>query len=208
MKTSLTYLYSINRYIGKYFSFSPEELAEIDRLETQWKTSLKEYTFRQLIEIFPDAAEDILEMYKQDIIKANELEIHYQNKLADVLLRHRWFWQWAWNLLYIEPLREDKEEKIRILSDSLREDKETDILNINDQDILKAKDRPLTDFIKFNRQGYASCIWHNDKVPSMYYYKKSNRVYCFSCNQYGDTINIIQKLYNVNFKDAVKFLIK
>jgi DNA primase len=48
---------------------------------------------------------------------------------------------------------------------------------------------------------------HPDKQPSFKIYK-NNTWYCFSECVGGDSIKLIQKLQNVGFIEAVKFLIK
>lgn len=73
--------------------------------------------------------------------------------------------------------------------------------------ILTAKQVPIDLFIKFNRQGFAKCVWHNDSNPSMYYYKKQNRVKCFSCGGHGDVLDVIQKIREVTLKDAITIIL-
>jgi len=75
-------------------------------------------------------------------------------------------------------------------------------------DALVAKDRPITDFIDFSRAGFASCIWHNEETPSMKYYFKNNRVHCFGCQRNGDVIDVVMKLYNFDFKQALSFVVR
>jgi len=71
-----------------------------------------------------------------------------------------------------------------------------------------AKIVPVDTFIDFNINGFARCIWHNEKTASMKFYKDSNSVYCFGCNKYGDVINVVQAIYKTNFKQALKIILK
>lgn len=72
--------------------------------------------------------------------------------------------------------------------------------------IEKAKEFPIIDLIQFNRANMAKCIFHTDKNPSLHYYPKSNTVYCFSCNRYGDAIDVYKELNHCSTFEAIKAL--
>lgn len=70
----------------------------------------------------------------------------------------------------------------------------------------RAKAYPISSLIKFNRAHKACCLWHNEKTPSMHYYEKNNRVYCFSCGKGADAIDVFMQLNNCSFQAAIEFL--
>lgn len=72
--------------------------------------------------------------------------------------------------------------------------------------VEQAKQYPISSLLKFNGGGFACCVWHNEKTPSMKYYKKENRVYCFGCNRGGDAIDVAQVVHGCSFEEAVKRL--
>lgn len=74
-------------------------------------------------------------------------------------------------------------------------------------DVLRAKQVPISSWIEFNRAGFASCPLHNDKTPSLKYYEKENKVHCFSCGFQGDVIDVVMKIRECSFIDAVKILL-
>ena len=75
-------------------------------------------------------------------------------------------------------------------------------------DIQKAKEHPIDNILKFNAIGFISCIFHGpEHTPSMKYYKEKNRVHCFGCGKNADSIDVYQKLYDVDFITAVKNLL-
>ena len=80
-------------------------------------------------------------------------------------------------------------------------------------DIDRAKNIPIESLYSFdkikNGRKYitVSCPFHEDKSPSMYIYKESNRYHCFSCGENGDSIDFIMKMYNKNFIESVKYLL-
>ena len=53
-----------------------------------------------------------------------------------------------------------------------------------------------------NRANFICCPFHNEKTPSMKIYKQD--YHCFGCNQHGDTISFVQKLFGLSFPDALK----
>lgn len=82
--------------------------------------------------------------------------------------------------------------------------------NINDDDIEKARTADCGQFLDVRKvsgnRSWAICPLHNDKHPSLLCYPDGNGWYCFSCNVGGDAITLVEKLYNLNFWEAVKFI--
>lgn len=73
--------------------------------------------------------------------------------------------------------------------------------------IRVAKQVPIDQYIQFTPARMAKCIWHDEKTPSMHYYKNQNRVKCFGCSQMGDTIDVIMQLYDTDMKGALKIIL-
>lgn len=72
---------------------------------------------------------------------------------------------------------------------------------------LKAKDVSCEKIIDFVR-GKACCPKHNEKTPSLHYYKKSNSAYCFGCSESFDSIELYRAVHGCDFKTAVNELNK
>lgn len=53
-----------------------------------------------------------------------------------------------------------------------------------------------------NRAGFLCCPFHNEKTPSMKVFDKD--YHCFGCNQHGDVITFVQKLFGLSFPDTLK----
>jgi len=77
--------------------------------------------------------------------------------------------------------------------------------------IEAAKAIPITEYMRFNKAGYAPCLFHAEKTASMYYNKPTkkypNTVKCFGCSKMGSVIDVVMKMQNLNFNDAVKFIL-
>jgi hypothetical protein len=77
--------------------------------------------------------------------------------------------------------------------------------------VENAREFPIGDLLPSeNRQKgkriFYKCPLHNEKTPSFVWYTESNRYKCFGCGGAGDVIDLYMKLYNCDFKSAVKAL--
>lgn len=52
------------------------------------------------------------------------------------------------------------------------------------------------------------CPWHEEKTPSLVFWKKNKTFKCFGCNEHGDIINFVQKMENLDFKSASALVAK
>lgn len=73
------------------------------------------------------------------------------------------------------------------------------------EDIAKAKAYPIEQLVEIRRKT-TRCLWHDDNNPSMHYYEKTNTLYCFVCQKSADTIEVVCKLDDCSFVDAVRKL--
>lgn len=72
--------------------------------------------------------------------------------------------------------------------------------------IEKAKSYPIEQLIEFDRGGFARCLWHEEKSPSLKWYPSRNKAHCFAgCGDF-DSIDVFQKINNLSFKEAVNNL--
>lgn len=78
--------------------------------------------------------------------------------------------------------------------------------------VEKAKQFPIGDLIStkcvFSNETRAKylCIFHNEKTASMVWDRKKNVVKCFGCGFYGSVIDVYMKIYDCDFKTALKIL--
>lgn len=55
---------------------------------------------------------------------------------------------------------------------------------------------------KADKKGFLCCPFHNEKEPSMRIYKKD--FHCFGCQEHGDIVSFVQKLYGLSFVDTLR----
>jgi len=178
----------------------------------------EKYTIYQLLEIFPEAKTIVRQKTKQEIADLKyrlDERLRIQRECTKVIsrsiYRNRWFWQMVADILYI-PDKTEIEKGIKqkyFLLEFLKPKSEQTVKDdkITEQDIMRAKQIPLTNFLTINRLGFATCQLHTDKTPSVKYYDKQNKWHCFSCGQGGDTIDLCMKIHNKTFHEAIRFLI-
>jgi DNA primase len=53
-----------------------------------------------------------------------------------------------------------------------------------------------------DRKGFICCPFHLEKTPSMRIYDKD--YHCFGCQEHGDVITFIQKLFRLSFQDTLR----
>lgn len=58
--------------------------------------------------------------------------------------------------------------------------------------------------INVNRHGKALCPFHNDHHPSLLV--TCDHYHCFACNEHGDAIDLVAKLFNLSLYEAAKKL--
>ena len=171
----------------------------------------------ELIKIFSpkEVIEENINIRNMDIIEANS---GYQKSLVRLMSIPEMvidrdkaelaaFIEWT---AFFEPIVERSEDHLKRLNrmmDLMKETKKDQSKDITEEDIARAKQIPISSFIQFNQAGFARCLWHSDKNPSMKFYKKENRCWCFSCNQGGDVIDVIKQIREVDFIQAVKHLL-
>ena len=53
-----------------------------------------------------------------------------------------------------------------------------------------------------DKKGFICCPFHSEKTPSMRIYGKD--YHCFGCQEHGDVITFVQKLFGLSFQDTLR----
>lgn len=74
-------------------------------------------------------------------------------------------------------------------------------------EVDQAKKVPIGQFISVQSpDSMIRCLWHDDRQPSMKYYHTTNHLYCFGGCGRKDVIDVVQKINNVSFQEALKII--
>jgi CHC2 zinc finger len=211
------YLSSCDKFLTDFGLLNWDDMAWFDKEERAWKDSLPSFSFNEIREWFPESKkihkavlEAELLILKNNLLKADNIE-----RVTDDLIFRKspkedeWFWKALVYEMYIKELREGTEQKIKRIVHQLYSlkngGKEKIGSGVTEAMKERARAYPIDELVEFKR-GVACCLWHSEKTGSMHYYKKDNRVKCFGCGMYGDSIAVYMKIYNVGFIEAVKKL--
>jgi len=180
-----------------------------------------QYTLYQLLEIFPEAKPYVKRKLKQEIKDGKAqleeivlLEREYK-KVTSKIYRDRWFFEMVVELVYL-PDRKEIFKKIKqntfylsALKPKTATAENVKGVKITEEDTMRAKQISITNFLEVNKSGFAKCPFHKDNHASLKVYEKENRWHCFGAcgGKGGDVIDLIQKMRNLDFHSAVKYLI-
>jgi hypothetical protein len=195
--------------IKEYEEFD-EERKRLDNEEEKcyrWNISLdgKRNEFEFITEIQKDMPEMILEN------KKNEIET--LTKKLEAILKRIEEMQWKgiapWWIKLITEINNPEAivKQIKELKKDIYfiENKNKSLEEqIDEQDIIRAKEYPMENLIQVDKRGFGPCPYHQEKTPS--FYIKKNFGYCFGCGKSVDTIQLIMDTKGISFIDAVKFL--
>lgn len=216
----MEWLPNLKIYLGKHHIFTEEEFEQLSQIKHEYKKPSP----AELLEIFPEAGPIIKRNYriwKEKMTKAREICGKHLLKTHKILddLTPEWFppegkkemEKIINNIFYYQPMKKFK-DRVHRLDQLLKiikwKHKPKDIKRITEGDVAMAKQIPITNFIDINRTGFANCPFHGpEKTPSFKYYPKDNRYYCYGCNEFGDVISFVMKIYNLNFVEAIKKLL-
>lgn len=56
------------------------------------------------------------------------------------------------------------------------------------------------------KKGFSRCPFHGEKTASFKLFENNNSFYCFGCGIGGDEINLVSKLLNISYYEAMKKL--
>lgn len=216
------YIPSLDKYTTlQGLLFTDDDLQSFDRQEREWKESQEDYTFYELIHIFPEAKNVAKRQMKKELadvkIKLSLLALWRENctKFTNSIRNPRE--QTSYIKYYDESYDEEyaklqrKVKKIMFNLSFLEEKKVPLGSGVKEEDVVQAKQVPIVSFFsKIHRHGkmaVAICPFHTDKTPSFTIYLNQNTFWCYSCAYGGTVIDFVMKQQNIDFLPAVKFLL-
>lgn len=70
-------------------------------------------------------------------------------------------------------------------------------------------DDVMRQYVTLHRSGHGYkclCPFHSERTPSCMVYTDTESFYCFGCGAGGDVITFIEKIENLDYIEAVRFL--
>lgn len=142
-----------------------------------------EYRIRQLRHEYKEAQDSFNELCREyaEMLKLEPKMTHY------------------WHIICIQQEEANMKKILREVR-MLQGKKE----DFDEYTIAKAREYPISDIVKVNKAGMASCPFHEDKKPSMD--TRKNFFHCYSCGESGDVIALVMKMEHLNFIQAINRL--
>ena len=210
----MQYISSQDLYLGKYFTFSLDELIKYDQLEP----TQKQYTHSQLLGFFPEAKQLLMRQVKNELASQKEKlktlqlkEFYLIDEVRKLLPEIRWFWIMVLRVFYSDEIEKlEKAIKRNIFFLSFKKDQPHNG-SITPKDIEYAKLVPIEEYYdgklrKYGSRALGICPFHEERTASFTIFTNQNRWYCFGCSDGGDSIDFLTRKYNLNFIEAVKRL--
>lgn len=174
-------------------------------------------TEREDVENFaPESHEIVRRLYKELTQKRAKLVARINEAFAAIDAEStnedfRYFWKAAFHAKYkLDEELADVDIKLARQRRYLRiiDDKPLPEGAINSELIQAAKEVPIESLFsqEFKQTGnklVGICPFHEEKTPSFFIYKNTNRCYCFSCKAGYNTIDAYMRLHDCNFNEAV-----
>lgn len=168
--------------------------------------SIASYAFlsnKEWLEVFPESKDTLHELRNGWIQEADRL-----TNIGKRLERTGTIEDHISALVLVEPRIEKAQKHIRRLSAYIavafpQESKSP----ITQDEIECAREVPLHRILSVGERTYkVLCPFHREKTPSCTIYRKNNTFHCFGCGAHGDSIDLIQKLNDLSFVAAVRYL--
>lgn len=69
-------------------------------------------------------------------------------------------------------------------------------------------DYGVSKIIKRGQQYTCSCPFHKDSKPSFNFNERRSVFNCYSCNETGTSVYLVQKLHGLSFPEALRYMAK
>lgn len=137
--------------------------------------------------------------------KAGYSKAEVQKSLKEIfeaLQKMKWDSDYNDKVVYIDVFKSNIAEELKFLKRTTSKKHYTETIDV--------KQIPISDFVQFDNRGFAQCLFHADKSPSMIYNGFNsnfpNTVKCFACGKFGSVVDVIMAQKSCEFKEAVNFL--
>lgn len=175
--------------------FTQEKKYTIDDL-AELPVPSREFDTRKYMEMTKKSVEAEKRLYS--LYPEKFLELEREMKRDKVKYTHIHFLKNMWRHRIDEYKKLLNRKRVKKVDVENEQEVTTDMIE-------RAKLVPITNWIEF-RMNKAKSIWRpTEKTPSMHYYSKNNRVYCFATKQGGDPIDVVMQMNpGMTFTEAVK----
>lgn len=214
--------YFLRNKVGWFDFIFQDRQDDFEKFDEEIRVMDKEEEKNYRFQIYPDIKRNEFEFIKeiQDempevIIEIKNNQIKELSKELEIILERiekaEWQGLQSWWIKLIKEIHNPEciVKKIKKLKTDIyfiENRKKLLEEQIDEMDIVRAKEYPMENLIQVDKKGFTCCPFHQESTGS--FYIKNNFYYCFGCQESGDTISFIMKSRNLDFIQAIKFLVK
>jgi hypothetical protein len=194
-----------------------DELSEHEffaELEAGWRETLPHLSDTEWLLVFPEARQILPEKLKEWVAEKKRL-IDIAKKYLRASAGDTYWYLWASLHMSVIPKIEAAAKHIARIQRQIRHTSSGNGNKgyITETDIKRAKEVPIESLLStpIRRTGKtitANCPLHTDHSPSFVIYTETNTCWCFGCQEGGDSIALVRKLYKFDFIGSVKYLLR
>lgn len=199
------------------WSYTDEEHEVLEAMEKAWRATLPDHTFLQWLDIFPQAKNAAkrglrtrIKQEKENLSSLSEYRETLYNGYVNTAKFKEQPARIEWLDAHIQGWVDTYETEMKRLMfelqcvENIGKEPTVSKNGYTAEELERAKSVPINSLITVSRGKKALCVWHDDRHPSMQVY--ATRVWCFSCQQGGDTIDLYMKLNKCDMVTAVRAL--
>lgn len=188
-----------------------ESLANLEKLERNWRESLPRLSDSAWLELFPEARAILPTKVREWDADRKRLVDIAKRALRRSTPKNAIETRLALQVYALPKINEAEKHIARLRRQIAYRSGHSVQGRITEADIQRAREVPIASLIssKVRRTGKtstANCPLHEDRSPSFVIYPETNSCWCFGCQQGGDSIAFTKLLHNLSFIEAVKYL--
>lgn len=186
-----------------FYKSDPSILAFLEEKQISLNQDIKGYEmyvdrFKQWLKYNPQqlGTQQLLwAIYKKQITKSEEFDLAQDWELKRRELKHLEF-----EILSINMFtgKGPKDNKLADFKWKVEHAKQTPLIEVAQTLGVELR--------RVNGKWCCNCIFHSEDTPSLFFYEGSNKFKCYGCGEHGDAINLVMKVHNMDFKQAVIYL--
>lgn len=171
------------------------------------------------LKVFPEAESVVRSLLSQRLKEREKLKQAYKSELTPYFARGvnphlKTAAEIVLGSYYATQLDENERHVRRLHSDlTKRQPQSQESTRLTEQQIESARQYPLADLFEaegftLRRQGatfLTHCPLHDEHTPSCTIYPDGH-FFCYGCQRGGDTLDFVQKVKNLSFREAVTYL--
>lgn len=186
-------------------------------MEKLWRSSIPRYSYRVLLKIFPEAKKIIpakIDEWREELKGLRNDTKNILQNAKQKAGKDYWFIREYVRIFFVPEIIEAERQMKRLeFLDRIAKGKTSGRETHFAENLERARNYPIEEIARqsglmssVQRNNKILCPFHEEKTPSCHLYIESRTFHCFGCGEHGDNIKLTEKIYGLDFKEAVELL--